>query len=244
LGINGPFCAILIGNEGPNGSTKSQADAIDAMHSAEGTQFVIVADPTTSDYTAIATATGGNSYDITNFNTESDAQQVLNDVLAKCMSPAPPSMRPSSMPSASPSKRLILPPSPICEPKHTFKVVLSTDSYGPELSWNLYRILPKRSSLFSSETLQGNRKRLIRSKAAGDYSENMIYRETYKLGKGQYQFQIVDSVGNGPSSYKIFLDGHVLRKGGKFTHSESTFFTVGPKKVRTGTIAIALLTKK
>jgi hypothetical protein len=36
----------------------------------------------------------------------------------------------------------------------------------------------------------------------------------------------------------------VLRKGGKFTHSESTFFTVGPKKVRTGTIAIALLTKK
>ena len=242
LGFHGPFCAILIGNEGPNGGTRSQADAIDAMYSAKGTQFVIVADPTTSDYAAVATATGGKSYDIKNFSTKREAQLVLNDVLAKCMLPAHPSMMPSSMPSASPSKIPIPPPSPICEPKHTFKIVLSTDSYGEELSWNLYRLLPKRSSLFSSEALQGNRKKLIRSKSAGDYSSNMNYRETYKLGKGQYQFQIIDSVGNGPSSYKIILDGQVLRKGGKFIHSESTFFTVGPK-VRADAIAIAIQIK-
>jgi hypothetical protein len=117
--------------------------------------------------------------------------------------------------------------------------VISTDSYGNELAWNLYRILPKSSSLFTSSNLHANRKKLIRSKSAGDYSANMMYRETYKLGKGQYQFQIIDSVGNGPSFYKVILDGQVLRRGGKFTHSESTFFTVGPK-VRERPIAFAL----
>ncbi len=230
LGINGLFCSILIGNEGPSGGTKSQGDAITAMNSAQGVQFVIVTDPTNSDYTAVATATGGKSYDITNFTTQSEAQQVLNDVLAVFISA--PSMMPSSVPSASPSQRPILPPSPICEPHHTFKIVLSTASNGETLAWNLYRILPNRSSLFSLENSQGKRKKLIRSKSAGNYSDDMFYRETYKLGKGQYQFQII-----GSASYQIILDGVVLREGDELTNSQSTFFTVGPK-VRTGTVDI------
>jgi len=138
LGINGPFCSILIGNEGPNGGTKTQVDAINSMLSVKGTQFVIVANPTTSDYAAIATATGGKSYDITKFSTESEAQQMLRDVLAKCTLPGPPGVVPSSMPSAAPSSWPILLPSAISEPKHTFKLYISSDTSPKELELNLH----------------------------------------------------------------------------------------------------------
>ncbi len=96
--------------------------------------------------------------------------------------------------------------------------------------------MPRHKSLFASETSQAAfNKKPVQSKSIGDYGNNKFYREIYKLGKGHYQFQITDAAGNGldpPAYYKIIMDGVLLRKGGNFTHSEGTIFTVGPK-VRT-----------
>jgi len=113
LGINpsAGFCGILIGDEPSNGDTNTLAAVITAMINNNGVQFVIQEDSSgIPSYAPIAAATRGKTYDIATFNTESNAQIVLNDVIASCLAivakPAPsPTMLKGKSKSKAPKKQ-------------------------------------------------------------------------------------------------------------------------------------------
>lgn len=86
LGINGPFCGILITDEASNPGPydKTEAEATTAMNSVPAVQFAIDVDVTHFD--GVTQHTGGARFDLLNFRSGSAAATtILNSVLNTCI---------------------------------------------------------------------------------------------------------------------------------------------------------------
>ena len=92
-------------------------------------------------------------------------------------------------------------------------LVLVTDNYGGETSWEL--------SLDNNTVANGS-----------GYSSNQSYTEMFCLADGDYQFTLYDAYGDGiccaygNGSYQLSADSNIVASGGQFGTEESTSFTL------------------
>jgi hypothetical protein len=109
-------------------------------------------------------------------------------------------------------------PPPVIPPANQFALEMLTDEWASDdTAWTLYRISTSPPTLIASRSI-------------GYYDDNTLYKETYNLANGVYQFNLTDAFGDGllsPGYYTLSLGSSVLKNGGVFTYLDSTKFTVG-----------------
>lgn len=108
----------------------------------------------------------------------------------------------------------VTPPPPSCKDTNT-TFTLVTDDYAVETSWTLKNA--SNQTLFSGT----------------GYSNNTTNNQEMCLSDGDYQFEIIDSYGDGiccstgNGSYTLTANGKTLASGGDFQSNQVTSFTLG-----------------
>jgi len=104
-------------------------------------------------------------------------------------------------------------PAPTCIDACRLYLNLTTDNYPAETSWKVI-------DADGDEAAAGT----------GYAGTNTVYEEAHCLSSGQHTFTIEDSYGDGmccsygQGSYKVTMNGAVIKEGGDFDTSESTTF--------------------
>jgi len=105
-------------------------------------------------------------------------------------------------------------PAPTCIDACRLYLNLTTDNYPGETSWKVI-------DANGAQAAAGN----------GYATANTVYEEAHCLSSGQHTFTIEDTYGDGmccnygQGSYKVTMNGAVIKEGGDFDASESTTFT-------------------
>jgi len=113
-----------------------------------------------------------------------------------------------------PSAAVPIPPTPVGCSATESRLILNTDNYGSETTWQLRTV--------SGQVLGGG----------SNLANNRRYTKTFCLNDGDYTFIINDSYGDGiccrfgNGSYRIEANGTELISGGEFGRSETKTFSI------------------